>query len=95
METIFNIKELRKDLVTKRVIELNIGLREAATLIGTSSATLSRIENAKLCDVETFAKCCIWLETKSEKYFRIVGKRQDGITFKKKEPQSFPHHSID
>lgn len=33
METIFNIKELRKDLVTKRVIELNIGLREAATLI--------------------------------------------------------------
>ena len=30
METIFNIKELRKDLVTKRVIELNIGLREAA-----------------------------------------------------------------
>jgi hypothetical protein len=32
METIFNIKELRKDLVTKRIIELNIGLREAATL---------------------------------------------------------------
>lgn len=76
---IFNIKELRKDLVTKRVIELNIGLREAATIIGASPSTLSRIENSKLCDVETFAKCCIWLETKPEKYFNIICKKQDGI----------------
>lgn len=76
---IFDIKELRKDLVTKRIIELNIDLRAASTQIGCSPATLSRIENAKLCDVETFAKCCIWLEIKPDKYFKIPVKKQDGF----------------
>lgn len=66
---IFNIKEFRKDLVTKRIIVLNLRLREAAMQIGISASTLSRIENCKKCDVETFAKCCVWLGTKPETYF--------------------------
>lgn len=38
------------------------GLREASKEIGISSATLSRIENGKLPDLETFSMICNWLE---------------------------------
>ena len=39
----------------------NNGIRETAKDIGISSATLSRIENGKLPDLETFSKLCRWL----------------------------------
>lgn len=38
------------------------GLREVAREIGTSPATLSRIEAGKLPDLTTFGKICRWLE---------------------------------
>ena len=38
------------------------GLREVAREIGTSPATLSRIEAGKLPDLTTFGKLCRWLE---------------------------------
>ena len=38
------------------------GLREAAREIGTSPATLSRIETGKLPDLTTFGKLCRWLD---------------------------------
>jgi transcriptional regulator with XRE-family HTH domain len=38
------------------------GIREVAEEIGISYATLSRIENGKLPDLETFSKLCRWLE---------------------------------
>ena len=38
------------------------GLRAAAREIGTSPATLSRIESGKLPDLTTFGKLCRWLE---------------------------------
>jgi transcriptional regulator with XRE-family HTH domain len=47
----FQIKEKRGDR----------GLREVANEIGISHATLSRIENGKLPDIETFKKICEWL----------------------------------
>ena len=37
------------------------GIREAATEIGISYATLSRIENGKVPDLETFSKICQWV----------------------------------
>lgn len=37
------------------------GLREVAKEIGTSPATLSRIESGKQPDLETFSKLCRWL----------------------------------
>lgn len=37
------------------------GIRETALVIGISSATLSRVENGKLPDLQTFAKICDWL----------------------------------
>lgn len=69
--------ELRKDVITKRMITLNIGLREAAIEIGTSAATLSRIENGKSIDIETFAKVVTWLDKMPNDYFDI--KRNRGI----------------
>lgn len=71
--------KLRKDVITKRMIDLNIGLREAAIQIGTSAATVSRVENGKNVDLETFAKILTWLDTKPNDYFEIIGKKQDGI----------------
>ena len=38
------------------------GLRETAREIGTSPATLSRIEGGKLPDISTFVKLCQWLK---------------------------------
>ena len=45
------------------------GLRDTAAEIGDiSSATLSRIEQGKLPDVETFIKICKWLEVTTETF---------------------------
>ncbi|WCO01322.1 helix-turn-helix domain-containing protein [Psychroserpens ponticola] len=45
------------------------GLRNTAAQIGDiSSATLSRIEQGKLPDVETFIKICKWLEVTTETF---------------------------
>lgn len=38
------------------------GIRAAAAVIGISPATLSRIENGHLPDLETFRRLCAWLE---------------------------------
>lgn len=38
------------------------GVRDAAQEIGVSPATLSRIENGKQPDLDTFEKLCHWLE---------------------------------
>jgi transcriptional regulator with XRE-family HTH domain len=37
------------------------GIRAAAQEVGVSPATLSRVENGKVPDLETFSKICIWL----------------------------------
>ena len=38
------------------------GVRAAAAEVGVSSATLSRVENGHMPDLETFAKICRWLD---------------------------------
>ena len=48
----------------------NCGLRETAKEIGTSSPTLSRIENGNLPDIDTYMKICKWLDVPSD-YFKI------------------------
>lgn len=40
----------------------NRGIREVASEIGISSATLSRVENGKFPDLDTFSKMCRWLQ---------------------------------
>lgn len=65
----FNSKEFRRDLITKRCIENNLTMEEAAKEIGISKATLCRLEKEKLPDVVTFGKVCGWLKTDMRKYF--------------------------
>lgn len=40
---------------------LGKGVREVAKEVGISPATLSRVENGKIPDLETFGKLCSWL----------------------------------
>jgi transcriptional regulator with XRE-family HTH domain len=75
----FKSKELKKDLITKRCIDNDMTMDEAAKQIGISKATLSRLEKSKMPDVETFGKVCQWLGKKPDNYFEIVGKKQDGF----------------
>lgn len=52
-----NINELAKSVRGKRASK---GIREAAKEIGVSPATLSRVENGKIPDLETFGLICAW-----------------------------------
>jgi transcriptional regulator with XRE-family HTH domain len=38
------------------------GIREAAKEVGVSPATLSRVENSQVPDLETYRKICLWLD---------------------------------
>jgi transcriptional regulator with XRE-family HTH domain len=53
------IDELGRLIVAKRG---GRGVRATAMDIGISPATLSRVENGHMPDLETFAKICQWLE---------------------------------
>lgn len=53
------IEELGRLIAIKRG---GRGVRAAAAEVGVSSATLSRVENGHMPDLETFAKICRWLD---------------------------------
>ena len=46
-----------------------IGTREFAKQIGVSASTLSRIENGKIPDLETFFKLCFWMKKSSNQFY--------------------------
>jgi transcriptional regulator with XRE-family HTH domain len=54
-----SIEEFGRLIVIKRG---GRGVRVAAAEVGVSSATLSRVENGHMPDLETFAKICQWLD---------------------------------
>jgi transcriptional regulator with XRE-family HTH domain len=53
------IEELGRLVAVKRG---GRGVRATAADVGTSAATLSRVENGHMPDLETFAKICRWLD---------------------------------
>lgn len=57
MESI-KIDRLAKQIQSRRAGK---GVREAAKDVGISPATLSRVENGKIPDLETFRRICTWL----------------------------------
>ena len=69
----FDSLNFKKDLRTKRLIHNNLSMDQASKEIGISKATLSRIENGKFPDIETFAKVCLWLGSNPNKYFEFNG----------------------
>jgi len=53
----------------------NRGIRETAGNIGISAATLSRIENGKLPDLNSFSKICHWLSIDPNEILRCIPKK--------------------
>jgi len=68
-----NLKNIGRKLQEKRG---SMGIREAAKLIGISPATLSRIENGKIPDLDTFAKLCKWLEIDPANVMGLASQKQ-------------------
>jgi len=56
-----------------------LGIRAAAAEVGVSQATLSRVENGHMPDLETFAKICKWLERDPREFL--------GLGVRDSEPQ--------
>ena len=68
---LYDSESLKKDLRTKRLIELSISMDVCAKQIGISKATLSRVENGKVPDLNTFSKIIKWLGKDSINYINF------------------------
>lgn len=67
MQNRLNIERLARLVKSKRA---NKGLREVAAEIGNvSPSTLSRVENGRIPDMETFLLICDWLEVAPAEFF--------------------------
>jgi len=53
------------------------GIRTAAIEAGVSSATLSRVENGHMPDLETFAKICKWLNRDPREFLGLDSENAD------------------
>jgi transcriptional regulator with XRE-family HTH domain len=62
------VEELGRLVVAKRG---GRGVRAAASDVGISPATLSRVENGHMPDLETFAKICRWLDVDPRQFLGI------------------------
>lgn len=72
-----NLKTLGNLLQQKRG---SMGIRAAAGEIGISPATLSRIENGRVPDLETLRKVCSWLGVDAAEYLGGSETRQTGVS---------------
>lgn len=70
----FDSREFSKQIKTKRIIELNVGLREVAGKAKVSVATLSRLENGNVPDLTCLINICNWLNTSPSVFFKIKSK---------------------
>jgi transcriptional regulator with XRE-family HTH domain len=55
------------------------GIREVATEVGVSSATLSRVERGYMPDLETFGKICRWLQIDPGEILGVKRKAAGGV----------------
>lgn len=68
---VYDGEKLSKQIRTKRLITLEMNIRDAAKEMGISAATLSRIENKRPPDIDTFATLCNWVEQPMELFFKL------------------------
>ena len=71
MTQIFDSSKLSKAIKTKRVVELDLTLREAAKKSKISFATLSRMENGHLPELPNFIKICNWLNIPAGEFITV------------------------
>jgi transcriptional regulator with XRE-family HTH domain len=62
--------QFAKDIMTKRLIEDKQSMKECCELIGTSPATLSRIERGAMPELITYANICKWLNKDLTTYIK-------------------------
>jgi transcriptional regulator with XRE-family HTH domain len=84
-----SIEELGRLMVVRRGGQ---GIRAAAQDVGISPATLSRIENGNMPDLETFAKICRWLDRDPREFLGFEVDKQSAagavVHFRKKRSVS-------
>lgn len=68
MTQIFDSDKFAKAIKTKRIIELDITLREASKKAKVSFSTLSRMENGYLPELNNFIKVCNWMNTSAGEF---------------------------
>ena len=72
MRYYFNHIEFSKRIKTKRIVDLDVELREASKKAKVSAATLSRLENGTTPEMETFLKVCFWLDALPREFMTTV-----------------------
>lgn len=81
-----SIEEFGRLIAVKRA---GRGVRAAAAEVGISAATLSRVENGNMPDLETFAKICRWLDRDPREFLGYESDRADRpsavVHFRKKK----------
>lgn len=81
-----SIDDLGRLITARRAAK---GVRAAASEVGISSATLSRVENGHMPDLETFAKLCAWLGKDPNEFLGFQAKTSDApatvVHFRKKK----------
>lgn len=68
MSYTLNTFKFSKAIREKRIIELNIPLREASTKIGVGFSTLSRCENGGMPELIHYINICKWLKVPMETF---------------------------
>ena len=82
MQSTLNTELFSSMLKTKRGKK---GLKDTATEIGDiSAATLSRVEQGNLPDVETFIKLCKWLGVPTDTFVIVPPKEEKQVTNREK-----------
>lgn len=64
---------IKLEKLAERILERRAGksIREAASEVGVSHGTLSRVENGKIPDLATFSKICAWLGDEPSVYLGL------------------------
>lgn len=75
MKYIFDAQEFGKRIKIKRVIDLNIGVREVEKQSKVSASTISRVENGKLPELQNLILLCNWLGESPSFFFKIKSKK--------------------
>lgn len=71
----FNKESFRKDIVLKRVVDLNLSIELAANQAGITPERMLDIESGKNPDMDEFMNLCTWLgSSRPGRYFLEVGK---------------------
>lgn len=88
MRYYFDAAEFSKRIKTKRVIELDKGLREVAKKTGVSFSTLSRMENKKIPEMDSFLKVCNWLDALPREFLTTTVPAKEKISTKIQKQKS-------